>query len=337
MKKLLSIMIALALVMSVGSINAFAQEVQERYYDENGNLQTVTINTEMNARIELEKSSYSQDDFPEGGVVLEFAEPCTIYAWFSCPNKDQAPGPVYPVDMALNYEMRLGAQDAEFVSWFRVQYGPQYGDYEYLRYVVTEEDLAAAGGLVSVYWNVRSEKFPNYPLRDLFQKMTMGIAAYTTPPTTANTNPQAQVKGTYQASGEQPATVYSVDVSWGSLEYVYDVNNAAGTWNPETHMYEGATMKWTCNWGADQITVTNHSNAAVKAGFMFTADPKYAAITGSFSNLKNNVATLPTAVGTPKDEAPAVTTSLVLDGALDASTADSTPIGTVTVTIISAA
>lgn len=335
MKKLLSIMIALVLVMSVGSINAFAQEVQESYYDENWNLKTVTIDTEVNPPIELEKSSYTHSDFPQGGVVLEFTEPCVVYAWISVKNSDQSPGQAYPVDMALDYEMRLGDQNAEYINIAFPQYGPQYGDYEYLRYTITARDLVEAGGSVSVYWNARAVKYREYSLKDLQQTITLGITAYSGPPIVVNPNAQTQVKGTYREGGDP--TVYSVDVTWGSMEYVYYANKSQGIWDPDNHTFGGAvTGSWSCETGEDQITVTNHSNAAVKADFVFKAADEYSAITGSFTGLESSAATLPTAVGTVRSEAPAVTTSLVLDGALDASTADSTPIGTVTV-IISAA
>lgn len=333
MKKLLSVILILALAVSVGTITVFAQEVQEKYYDEDGKLQTVTIDTGVNKPIELEKSSYTEADFPEGGVVLEFTEPCVVYAWFSCKNSEQTPGQIYPVDMALNYEMLLGGQNAEYKDYSLPQYGPQYGDYEYLQYTITARELVEAGGSVTLYWNVRCNRFPNYRIEELQQKATLGIAVYSGPPIVAG--PSAQVKGIYREGGD-PA-VYSVDVSWGSLEYVYYANASEGIWNPDNHTFEGvAPSGWSCETGEDQITVTNHSNAAIKADFVFKAGDGYAGITGSFAGLEDNTAALATAVGTPKDEAPTVTTRLALSGALDASTADGATIGAVTV-IVSAA
>lgn len=77
--------------------------------------------------------------------------------------------------------------------------------------------------------------------------------------------------------------------------------------------------------GKDQITLPSHSNAAVKAGFVFTSSVGYSAVTGSFTALMNNAATLATAVSTPKNEAPSVTTTrLALSGELNASAKAST-------------
>lgn len=334
MKKLLSILLAVTLALSVGTITVFAQEVQEKYYDENGTLKTVTIDTGVNKPIQLEKSSYTEEDFPKGGLVLEFTEPCVVYAWFSCKNSEQTPGQLYPVDMALDYEMLLGDQNGEYKNNSSPTYGPQYGDYEYLRYIITAQELAAAGGSVSLSWNVRSRRFPDYTVKEVQQKATLGIAAYAgTEPVNNHT---AQVKGTYQAGGSASA-VYSVDVTWGSLEYVYYANASQGIWNPETHTFEDAAPSgWSCGTGEDQITVTNHSNAAVKADFVFTSNAGYSAVTGSFTGLENNAATLATAVGTSKNEAPSVTTRLALSGELDASTEANTAIGAVTVTISAA-
>lgn len=326
-------MLTLVLAVSAGTITAFAQEVQEKYYDENGVLRTVTINTKVNKPIELEKSSYNHDDFPKGGIALEFTEPCVIYAWFSCKNSEQTPGQLYPVDMSLDYEMLLGGQNAEYKDYSTPQYGPQYGDYEYLQYIITEQDLTAAGGSVTIYWDVRCGRFPTYSFNELGQKTTLGIAAYSGAQSVYSNSPQ--VKGTYREGGD--AEVYSVDVTWGSLEYVYYANASEGVWNPETHTLGEATPSgWSCETGEDEISVTNHSNAAVKADFFFKADSEYAAITGSFTGLENNSATLSTAVGTSKSDAPTVTTSLVLSGALDASAADGSVIGAVTVTITAA-
>ena len=66
-------------------------------------------------------------------------------------------------------------------------------------------------------------------------------------------------------NGTAPDPVYSVEITWGSLAFTYNAENA-GTWNPDEYVYEGSTGEsWTCEPGANRITVTNHSNAAVTA------------------------------------------------------------------------
>ena len=71
--------------------------------------------------------------------------------------------------------------------------------------------------------------------------------------------------------GTDVATVYSVDITWGSLEFTY-TEASKGVWNPETLKYEGAVAGgWTCATNADKITVTNHSNAAVSVTVEITS------------------------------------------------------------------
>ena len=137
------------------------------------------------------------------------------------------------------------------------------------------------------------------------------------------------VKGTY-VSGGSATPVYSVDITWGSMEFTY-TDADSGTWNPETHSYDGgAVASWSCEDGANVITVTNHSNVAVTADLSYEAATGYSGITGSFSDSSLN---LPTAVGTTRENAPTKTATLTLSGALPSDTAANTQIGTVKVTL----
>ncbi|MCL2487959.1 MAG: hypothetical protein FWE80_04680, partial [Oscillospiraceae bacterium] len=106
--------------------------------------------------------------------------------------------------------------------------------------------------------------------------------------------------------------VYSVDLSWGAMEFTY---NASGTkdWQPGSHSYiENLT---TSSWSAsgNTITVTNHSNAAVDADFAYSSESGYAAVTGSFNR---DSFTLPTAEGTAFSAAPNNSATLTLAGTL---------------------
>ena len=140
------------------------------------------------------------------------------------------------------------------------------------------------------------------------------------------------VNGTYAETGT-PDTVYKVDLAWGSMEFTYTANANERVWNPDTHEYTepGYTGEWSCTEGADTVSVTNHSNAAVEADFSYAAAKDFENITGIFSNEK---ITLPTAEG--KDvKAPELTgtTKLKLAGALPRTAAAPTNIGQITVTI----
>lgn len=137
------------------------------------------------------------------------------------------------------------------------------------------------------------------------------------------------VKAVYEATTAAD-TVYSVDVAWGSMEFTYTVADE-GTWNPLTHQYDGALAgTWSSLDGADEVTVTNHSNAPVLAGFTYVAEQSYNTITGTFDKTAEQLAT---AEGTDFNDAPNVTAQLTLTGALNKSVAASTQIGTATVTL----
>ena len=153
-----------------------------------------------------------------------------------------------------------------------------------------------------------------------------GSATVSSPGDTA----EIDVQGKYAASAP-PATVYHVDVSWGSMEFTY---NAAplGSWDPSTHSYVGGSQaSWTYDTNANVITVKNHSNAGITASFNFGAEEGFN-VGGGFSN---GSLTLETAEGKTPENTPTGTTALTISGALDSSVTTPTKIGTVTVTISS--
>ena len=139
----------------------------------------------------------------------------------------------------------------------------------------------------------------------------------------------AEVKGTYHPGGSG-AVVYSVDIAWTDMNFTY-TGAGEGTWNPETHQYSGSSEgAWTAS--DESITVTNHSNAAVKATAKFEADSGYESTTMTFGN---NEATVATAVGTEVASAPSATITVAPGGTL-AESANGGKIGTITVNIAAA-
>ena len=140
-------------------------------------------------------------------------------------------------------------------------------------------------------------------------------------------NDSTQIYATYEEGVTTTDTVYNVDVEWGNLEYTYHPN-AEKVWSPydlKYVIYEH-TPFWTCEDGADQIKVTNHSNAAISAKLEYTQTN--ADVTGSFDKSKIN---LKSADGTTVDEAPTGTATLTLGGKM-AEDAESV-LGNVKVTI----
>lgn len=153
--------------------------------------------------------------------------------------------------------------------------------------------------------------------------MSMGNFVY------AAEDESADIKATYQAGKENTDTVYSVDVKWGSLEYTYS-SGVTKSWDPTTLKYKetSGTSSWTCQKGADQITVTNNSNADITASLAYAETGSN--ITGTFTNSKIG---LKSAEGTNVGKSPSETTTLSLKGALSDTTAVKKEIGKVTVTI----
>lgn len=139
----------------------------------------------------------------------------------------------------------------------------------------------------------------------------------------------ADVKAQYIPGGNME-TVYSVDVSWGAMEFTYSPGNG-GVWNPETHQVEGAVVAgWQHKDGANQVRVVNHSNTAVDVKFAFAADPGFEAVIGAFDK-PNEV--LANAMNTDPNAAPSVTSALTLSGELSDQAASMTKIGSITVSI----
>lgn len=135
------------------------------------------------------------------------------------------------------------------------------------------------------------------------------------------------VKASYH-SGTGGGTVYSVDITWGSMAFTYS-EGSSPTWNPATHTYSSGGAGGWSNSG-NTITVTNHSNAQVTANLTYTPEAGYDGISGSFDKTEMDLAT---AVDTPVTSAPTDTAALTLSGTLASTLTDPTTVGTIRVTI----
>ena len=137
------------------------------------------------------------------------------------------------------------------------------------------------------------------------------------------------VNGKFQ-EGAPAAEVTSVDLVWDDMSFTY-TEGTKGIWNPETHAYDNPTAGgWTWSNATDAktapvITVTNHSNKAVKTAFVFNG--KVEGVNGAFSQ---NSLVLATAENTAPDNAPKAETEFSVSGTgIDADKS----IGTVTVIV----
>lgn len=88
------------------------------------------------------------------------------------------------------------------------------------------------------------------------------------------------VTGHYESGGES-SVVYSVDITWDSLNFTYK-DAFEGTWNAQEHVYQGATSaSWTP--GNATITVTNHSNTEITATPSYQAGLEYESASMTFN------------------------------------------------------
>lgn len=145
----------------------------------------------------------------------------------------------------------------------------------------------------------------------------------------------ADVFGTFKP-GSTAATVYSVDVSWGAMEFTY-TSESEGAWDASSRTFSSITpATWTVNkTDGDKITVTNSSNASVDVSFSFAKSASTPNVTGSFTvgsaGAQGNSFTLATAVGTSGSDAPTDYARFVPGGSIDSGTG--VKIGTITVTL----
>ena len=156
----------------------------------------------------------------------------------------------------------------------------------------------------------------------------MSITAFAATIENSSGSQDIDVSAKYVDSVSTP-TKYSVDVTWGAMEFTYTVSGTK-TWDPETHTYTASTQPaWTAS--GNTITVTNHSNTDITASFAFSALTAYYIVTGSFSSTS---LTLPTAEGKAVNDAVLTgNTSLTLGGTLASDITVFANVGTVIVTI----
>lgn len=145
---------------------------------------------------------------------------------------------------------------------------------------------------------------------------------------------QANIEVSAQYTNETvTSTEYSVDISWGAMEFTYAVGGTK-EWNPVTHDYEvHSEEEWVAS--GNTITVTNHSNTGIKATFSYASATEYKDVTGTF-DVEDNVLELATAesgVEGQAGEATKGTVTLTLSGTLSENVTEQTNVGTITVKI----
>ena len=130
------------------------------------------------------------------------------------------------------------------------------------------------------------------------------------------------------SDGTATPDVYSVDISWGKMEFTYSASGSH-VWDPAKHLYtDNTSAVWTEN--GNTVTVTNHSNVSVTADFVYVQASGYEDISGTLDVTSR---TLNAGVVNKPNEADGVTTKLTLSGTLPGNVTDFTKVGAITVSI----
>lgn len=146
----------------------------------------------------------------------------------------------------------------------------------------SDTEYFSSGSFKSRYLKIETEKLADINIDDI------NITGDT----------EHDVYGAYHYA-DDPGTVYSVDIDWGGMNFTYH-DRSMGVWDAEKHMYAvDKENYWSCDEDENKITVTNHSNAEIKATFSFTASDEHKDIEGDFTSDKAAVGSdgylLPTA------------------------------------------
>lgn len=130
-------------------------------------------------------------------------------------------------------------------------------------------------------------------------------------------------QGVVEPAGE-PDIKVSADITWDELTFVY--KDGDKQWNPTTHQDDTLQGGWDTT--KKNITVTNHSNAGIRATISFV--PTVDGIIGTFEG--DTVMQLDSAVDTTRENAPKSTVQFGISGTKITDTT-ATKIGTLTVKV----
>ena len=160
---------------------------------------------------------------------------------------------------------------------------------------------------------------------------TLGTAAFAAEADDGNIKKNISVKAKYVEDIKASKTI-SADVVWGEMEFTYNVSGTK-TWNAKTHEYDIDTKgEWSAK--GNDISVTNHSNAAIDVDLTYQPLDEYSIVKGTFTN---DEFTIPTAEGKAvDDESLTVSTALTLSGELSSNVTALTKVGNVAVNIAEA-
>lgn len=151
------------------------------------------------------------------------------------------------------------------------------------------------------------------------------------------------VMGRYENEGDTSpsSTVYSVDIEWGSMEFIY-AKSTELTWDPTQHASVGTpSTKWTVPEGksnnglaANEIRLTNHSNASVVARLDFNPEETFQAEHNGGGNFsKDHIQLADASHVTAVSDAPTETVTFMPTGTLSEEQTTLTNIGNISVSL----
>lgn len=157
--------------------------------------------------------------------------------------------------------------------------------------------------------------------------MSLSVTALAAETNNGTENTSIDVNAMY-SDGVSTPDVISVNVEWGAMSFTYSVSGTK-QWDATKHEYTAnSNAAWTAS--GNTVTVTNHSNIAVKAELSFAADSAYNTVTGSFDKA---TLLLDSGEGLTYENADKDTAALTLAGTLADTVKTSTKVGTITVKI----
>lgn len=156
---------------------------------------------------------------------------------------------------------------------------------------------------------------------------TIGITAVATEHIGQTGSKEIAVTAQYASTSSTP-TVYSVDISWSSMNFTYTQHNT-NKWNAGNHSYS-LESKGSWDHSTANITVTNHSNVAVRVKMAYSALGN----TGVKAVLTNATGELAAGKEGDYNGADSVTATLTVSGTpTTAVSTEAVKVGTVKVTI----
>ncbi|MDO5558346.1 MAG: hypothetical protein Q4F95_01975 [Oscillospiraceae bacterium] len=131
--------------------------------------------------------------------------------------------------------------------------------------------------------------------------------------------------------GDHTAT-YSLDITWGAMQFDYNVNEA---WNTQSHKWEPNDPAWSVKNDSNTVTVKNNSSVAVDAVFSFANKDEYNTVSGSFACTSQEFTANKLSMEIAAEDTAATEhiVTFMPSGSIPSSVENYTNVGTITITL----